>query len=56
MSYEYIKDFNFKINDVNYIPNFDYVKYNRLNMIFVDFLQDDLENLHEIVNNFHPIS
>jgi predicted phosphohydrolase len=35
---------NYKINDVYNIPNFDYIQYNRLNMLSVDFLEDVLEN------------
>jgi predicted phosphohydrolase len=33
----------YKINDVTKIPNFDYIEYNKLNMICVDFLQDALQ-------------
>lgn len=32
------------INDVHKIPDFDYIKYNRLNMLSVDFLEDVVEN------------
>jgi predicted phosphohydrolase len=35
---------NNEINDVYNIPNFDYIKYNRLNMLSVDFLEDVLKN------------
>lgn len=35
---------NYEINDIYKIPNFDYIKYNRLNMMCVDFLQDTLNN------------
>lgn len=34
----------YEINDVYNIPDFDYIQYNRLNMISVDFLEDTLEN------------
>jgi predicted phosphohydrolase len=34
----------YEINDVYKIPNFDYIQYNRLNMISVDFLENALEN------------
>jgi predicted phosphohydrolase len=34
----------YKINDVYKIPNFDYIAYNRLNMLSVDFLEDALQN------------
>lgn len=33
----------YEINDVFCIPEFDYLKYNRLNMLSVDFLEDALE-------------
>ena len=32
------------INDVYNIPKFDYIKYNRLNMLSVDFLENTLKN------------
>ena len=32
------------INDVHFIKNFDYLKYNRLNMICNDFLENAVEN------------
>jgi len=35
---------DYKINDVYSIPNFDYIQYNRLNMLSVDFLEDALEH------------
>ena len=35
---------NYKINDMFYIPNFDYIEYNRLNRLCIDFLQNTLEN------------
>jgi predicted phosphodiesterase len=35
---------NYKINDMFYIPNFDYIEYNRLNKLCIDFLQNTLEN------------
>jgi predicted phosphohydrolase len=34
----------YKINDMNSIPHFDYLQYNRLNRLSVDFLEDALEN------------
>jgi predicted phosphodiesterase len=33
----------YEINDIYCIPNFDYIKYNRLNSINIDFLEDALE-------------
>lgn len=38
-----ITDPTYKINDVYSIPNFDYIKYNRLNRMCVDFLEDAIE-------------
>jgi len=35
---------NYKINDVYNIVDFDYIKYNRLNMIAKDFLEDTVNN------------
>ncbi len=57
-SYEYYEDYCFigttlwskitnpiyEINDVFNIPNFDYIKYNELNKICVEFLEQTLEN------------
>lgn len=39
-----ITNSSYEINDVHNIPNFDYIKYNSLNMLSVDFLEDSLEN------------
>ena len=33
----------YEINDVHRIHNFDYIQYNKLNMLCVDFLQDALQ-------------
>jgi predicted MPP superfamily phosphohydrolase len=33
----------YTINDTSSIPNFNYIQYNRLNMLSVDFLQDALQ-------------
>jgi predicted phosphohydrolase len=38
-----ITNTKYKINDVYYIPNFDCVKYNKLNELCVNFLNDALE-------------
>jgi predicted phosphohydrolase len=35
---------NYEINDMYNIPNFDYIKYNRLNMLNMDFLEDAINN------------
>ena len=44
----------YEINDVYNIPNFDYIKYNRLNMLSIDFLEEALEkNEHCIVITHH---
>ena len=45
---------NYKINDIYNIPNFDYIQYNRLNMLSVDFLEDALQkNKNCIVITHH---
>ena len=38
-----------EINDVYQIPNFDYIKYNFLNMICVDFLEDTVEKMINVL-------
>ena len=35
---------NYNINDIYNIPNFDYIEYNKLNMLCVDFLENTLHN------------
>ena len=45
----------YEINDVYNIPNFDYLKYNRLNMLSVDFLDTCLENEKNCVVITHHI-
>lgn len=35
---------NYQINDINYIPNFDFIQYNKLNNICINFLQDTLKD------------
>jgi predicted phosphohydrolase len=39
-----ITDLSCEINDVNAIPNFNYIKYNELNKICVNFLEETLQN------------
>ena len=46
---------NYEINDTNKIPNFDYIQYNRLNMMCVDFLQDALQNNDNYVIITHHV-
>jgi predicted phosphohydrolase len=46
---------NYKINDVYNIPNFDYIQYNRLNMLSVDFLEDTLENNNNCIVITHHV-
>ena len=44
----------YEINDVYNIPSFDYIQYNRLNMLSVDFLEDSLDkNTNCIVMTHH---
>ncbi len=45
----------FEINDVHYIPKFDYLQYNRLNMMAVDFLETELETKENCVVITHHI-
>jgi predicted phosphohydrolase len=45
----------FKINDVYNIPNFDYIEYNRLNMLSVDFVEDTLKNNENCVIITHHV-
>jgi predicted phosphohydrolase len=46
---------DFVINDVYKIPRFDYIEYNRLNMLSVDFLEDTLKNNENCVVITHHI-
>jgi len=39
---------NYEINDMYSIPNFDYIQYNKLNRLSVDFLQDTLQKSREM--------
>lgn len=44
----------YEINDIHCIPNFDYIEYNRLHQLSVDFLQDAIEkNQNCIVITHH---
>jgi predicted phosphohydrolase len=45
----------YTINDVNSIPSFDYIQYNRLNMLSVDFLEDTLQNNNNCVVITHHV-
>ena len=45
----------YKINDVYNIPHFDYIQYNRLNMLSVDFLEDTLKNNKNCVVITHHV-
>lgn len=46
---------SYEINDVHCIANFNYLKYNRLNMLAVDFLEDAINNTdhHAIIITHH---
>jgi len=44
-----------KINDMYYIPNFDYNQYNRLNMLSVDFLEDTIQKNENCIVITHHI-
>lgn len=45
----------YKISDVTKIPNFDYIEYNRLNRLSVDFLEDALQNNKNCIVITHHI-
>jgi len=45
----------YKINDMYKIPYFDYIQYNRLNMLSIDFLEDALQNNENCVVITHHI-
>jgi len=45
----------YKINDVYNIPNFDYIQYNRLNMLSVDFLEDTLQKNEKCIIITHHV-
>jgi predicted phosphohydrolase len=44
-----------KINDVYQIPNFDYIEYNKLNMLSVNFLEDALQNNENVIVITHHV-
>ena len=46
---------DYKINDVHNIPNFDYLQYNRLNMLSCDFLEDALQNNENCIIITHHV-
>jgi predicted phosphohydrolase len=46
---------NVEINDVHNIPNFNYIQYNRLNMLSIDFLEDALENNNNCIIITHHV-
>lgn len=45
----------YEINDVYKIPEFDYIQYNRLNMMCVDFLEDVLQNNENCIIITHHV-
>jgi len=45
----------YEINDIYSIPNFDYIQYNRLNMLSVDFLQDILQKNENCIVITHHV-
>jgi len=45
----------YKINDVYEITNFDYIKYNRLNMLCTDFLEDTIQKNNNCIVITHHI-
>jgi predicted MPP superfamily phosphohydrolase len=45
----------YEISDTTKIPHFDYIQYNRLNMLSVEFLEDALQNNHNCVVITHHV-
>lgn len=45
----------YEINDIYNIPNFDYIQYNRLNKLNVDFLQDALQKNENCIVVTHHV-
>lgn len=45
----------YEISDITKIPDFDYIQYNRLNMLSVDFLEDALENNENCIVITHHV-
>lgn len=45
----------YEINDVYNIPNFDYIKYNRLNMLSKDFLENIVKNNNNCIIITHHV-
>jgi len=50
-----ITNLNYNINDVYNIPNFDYIEYNRLNKLSIDFLQDTLQKNENCIVITHHV-
>lgn len=46
---------NYEINDVYNIPNFDYKKYNKLNKISVDFLENSIKTNNNCIVITHHV-
>ena len=46
---------NFEINDVYNIPNFNYIEYNRLNRLSIDFLEDVLQKNENCIIITHHV-
>jgi hypothetical protein len=53
--WSHITNPEYKINDVYNIPNFDYVAYNKLNSICVDYLIDTIKNNKNCIVITHHI-
>ena len=45
----------YEINDIQCIPNFDYIQYNRLNKLSVHFLEDVLHNNENCIIITHHV-
>lgn len=50
-----ITDPYYEINDVHSIPNFDYIKYNNLHTLCIDFLEKTINNNNNIIIITHHL-
>lgn len=46
---------SYEINDVHAIPKFDYISYNRMNMLAIDFINDELEKNKKCIVITHHV-
>jgi len=53
--WSHISNPTYKINDVEQIPNFNYIEYNKLNTISIDFLENTLQNNTQCIIITHHV-